>query len=285
MIESMTGFGKSEISLKEKTIFIELRSLNSKNLEINSSIPSKYKSLEPEIRKAISKNIKRGKLDLYIRVANNRSLSETSIDKNVVNQYLKELKSIVDVSESKLLPIAMRLPESFKTKKQFVNQIEKKSILVIVNRAIKDLKKFRIKEGKELFKDFRKRLKLIEKKIDLIPKIDFNRIKRIKQKLNSSLFEINLKVDRNRFEQELIYYLEKLDITEEKVRLKSHIKYFVETLNHKESQGKKLGFITQVIVREINTIGSKANDVKLQKLVVQVKNELEKIKEQLLNVL
>tara|TARA_B100000686_G_C16806734_1_gene991676 strand:- start:21155 stop:22012 length:858 start_codon:yes stop_codon:yes gene_type:complete len=285
MIESMTGFGKSEISLKEKTIFIELRSLNSKNLEINSSIPSKYKSLEPEIRKAISKNIKRGKLDLYIRVANNRSLSETSIDKNVVNQYLKELKSIVDVSESKLLPIAMRLPESFKTKKQFVNQIEKKSILVIVNRAIKDLKKFRIKEGKELFKDFRKRLKLIEKKIDLIPKIDFNRIKRIKQKLNSSLFEINLKVDRNRFEQELIYYLEKLDITEEKVRLKSHIKYFVETLNHKESQGKKLGFITQEIVREINTIGSKANDVKLQKLVVQVKNELEKIKEQLLNVL
>lgn len=281
----MTGFGKSEISLKEKTIFIELRSLNSKNLEINSSIPSKYKSLEPEIRKAISKNIKRGKLDLYIRVANNRSLSETSIDKNVVNQYLKELKSIVDVSESKLLPIAMRLPESFKTKKQFVNQIEKKSILVIVNRAIKDLKKFRIKEGKELFKDFRKRLKLIEKKIDLIPKIDFNRIKRIKQKLNSSLFEINLKVDRNRFEQELIYYLEKLDITEEKVRLKSHIKYFVETLNHKESQGKKLGFITQEIVREINTIGSKANDVKLQKLVVQVKNELEKIKEQLLNVL
>ena len=285
MIQSMTGFGKGESSFQSKTIIVEIRTLNSKNLDINSRISHSYKELESELRKEISISLNRGKIDVSIYEKSIGKESPSKINKEVVEDYIFELKQLSKNNEIDFLSIAMRLPDTMKTEKEDVNDNEKIEVLSLFKNTLKKVIDFRSQEGKVIFNDFDNRLILIEKTLKIISKIDQNRILSQKEKLKNSLLELKINIDQNRFEQELIYYIEKYDITEEKVRLNNHINYFRETLNSKESNGKKLGFIVQEMGREINTIGSKANDFELQKLVVQMKDELEKIKEQLLNVL
>ena len=281
----MTGFGKGESSFQSKTIIVEIRTLNSKNLDINSRISHSYKELESELRKEISISLNRGKIDVSIYEKSIGKESPSKINKEVVEDYIFQLKQLSKNSEIDFLSIAMRLPDTMKTEKEDVNDNEKIEVLSLFKNTLKKVIDFRSQEGKVIFNDFDNRLILIEKTLKIISKIDQNRILSQKEKLKNSLLELKINIDQNRFEQELIYYIEKYDITEEKVRLNNHINYFRETLNSKESNGKKLGFIVQEMGREINTIGSKANDFELQKLVVQMKDELEKIKEQLLNVL
>jgi len=285
MIQSMTGFGKGESSFQSKTIIVEIRTLNSKNLDINSRISHSYKELESELRKEISISLNRGKIDVSIYEKSIGKESPSKINKEVVEDYIFQLKQLSKNNEIDFLSIAMRLPDTMKTEKEDVNDNEKIEVLSLFKNTLKKVIDFRSQEGKVIFNDFDNRLILIEKTLKIISKIDQNRILSQKEKLKNSLLELKINIDENRFEQELIYYIEKYDITEEKVRLNNHINYFRETLNSKESNGKKLGFIVQEMGREINTIGSKANDFELQKLVVQMKDELEKIKEQLLNVL
>ena len=281
----MTGFGKGESSFQSKTIIVEIRTLNSKNLDINSRISHSYKELESELRKEISISLNRGKIDVSIYEKSIGKESPSKINKEVVEDYIFQLKQLSKNNEIDFLSIAMRLPDTMKTVKEDINDNEKIEVLSLFKNTLKKVIDFRSQEGKVIFNDFDNRLILIEKTLKIISKIDQNRILSQKEKLKNSLLELKINIDENRFEQELIYYIEKYDITEEKVRLNNHIHYFRETLNSKESNGKKLGFIVQEMGREINTIGSKANDFELQKLVVQMKDELEKIKEQLLNVL
>ena len=281
----MTGFGKGESSFQSKTIIVEIRTLNSKNLDINSRISHSYKELESELRKEISISLNRGKIDVSIYEKSIGKESPSKINKEVVEDYIFQLKQLSKNSEIDFLSMAMRLPDTMKTEKEDINDNEKIEVLSLFKNTLKKVIDFRSQEGKVIFNDFDNRLILIEKTLKIISKIDQNRILSQKEKLKNSLLELKINIDENRFEQELIYYIEKYDITEEKVRLNNHINYFRETLNSKESNGKKLGFIVQEMGREINTIGSKANDFELQKLVVQMKDELEKIKEQLLNVL
>ena len=285
MIKSMTGFGKGESSFESKIILVEIRTLNSKNLDINSKISYNYKELESEFRKEVSNSLKRGKVDISIYEKSIGEESPSKINKEVVENYVAQLKKISTNSKIDFLSIAMRLPDTMKTEKEDVSDNEKTEVLSLFKNTLKKVNDFRSQEGRIIFDDFNNRLALIEDNLKVISKIDQNRVLLVKEKLKSSLGELKINVDENRFEQELIYYIEKYDITEEKVRLNNHINYFRETLNSKESNGKKLGFILQEMGREINTIGSKANDFKLQKIVIQMKDELEKIKEQLLNLL
>ena len=285
MIKSMTGFGKGEISFEDKIIVVEIRTLNSKNLDINSRISNNYKELEPEFRKEIASSLKRGKVDISIYEKSLSTKSASKINTEIVKDYISQLKRLSLDNKTDFLSIAMRLPETMKTDKEDLNKNEKNEILSLFKNTINDTVKFRNQEGKIILKDFSSRLIQIEDYLKVISKIDRNRLLSVKEKLKKSLAELKVNIDENRFEQELVYYIEKFDITEEKVRLDNHINYFMETLNSSESSGKKLGFISQEMGREINTIGSKANDFELQKIVVQMKDELEKIKEQLLNVL
>ena len=285
MIKSMTGFGKGEISFEDKIIVVEIRTLNSKNLDINSRISNNYKELEPEFRKEIASSLKRGKVDISIYEKSLSTKSASKINTEIVKDYISQLKRLSIDNKTDFLSIAMRLPETMKTDKEDLNKSEKNEILSLFKNTINDTVKFRNQEGKIILKDFSSRLIQIEDYLKVISKIDQNRLLSVKEKIKKSLAELKVNIDENRFEQELVYYIEKFDITEEKVRLDNHINYFMETLNSSESGGKKLGFISQEMGREINTIGSKANDFELQKIVVQMKDELEKIKEQLLNVL
>ena len=285
MIKSMTGFGKGESTFENKSIIVEVRTVNSKNLDVNCRISNNYKDLESEFRKKISNSLKRGKIDFFIYNKSVDDKTGSKINLETVEDYFSQLKKLSLNKESDLLSIAMRLPGVMKTEKETLNDDEKNEVLKLFKNAIKEVISFRNQEGKIIFKDFTNRLVVIEDHLKIISKIDQNRIQSIKEKLKSSLKDLKINIDENRFEQELIYYVEKYDITEEKVRLNNHINYFKETLNTDDSNGKKLGFISQEMGREINTIGSKANDFELQKIVVQMKDELEKIKEQLLNVL
>ena len=285
MIKSMTGFGKVESIFENKTILVEVRTLNSKNLDVNSKICNNYKDLESEFRREIANSLKRGKIDLTI---NNKSLSdknESKINLEIVKDYISQLKKLPLNEGSDLLSIAMKFPGVMKTEKEIISDFEKKEVFKLFKNALKEVENFRDQEGKIIFKDFTDRIAVIESFLKKITKIDKNRIQSIKEKLKKTLKDLKVTIDKNRFEQELIFYLEKYDITEEKIRLSNHLNYFKKTLNDNNYSGKKLGFISQEIGREINTIGSKANDFELQKLVVQMKDELEKIKEQLLNVL
>jgi|TARA_B110000263_G_scaffold249359_1_gene266740 uncharacterized protein (TIGR00255 family) len=281
----MTGFGKGESSFESKIIVVEIRTLNSKNLDINSRISYNYKELESEFRKEIANSLKRGKVDISIYEKSVGEESPSKINKEVVKNYVAQLKKLSKNSKIDFLSIAMRLPDTMKTEKEDVSDNEKTEVLSLFKNTLKKVIDFRSQEGRIIFDDFNNRLALIEDDLKAISKIDQNRVLLVKEKLKNSLGELKINIDENRFEQELIYYLEKYDITEEKVRLNNHINYFRETLSSKESNGKKLGFVLQEMGREINTIGSKANDFKLQKIVVQMKDELEKIKEQLLNLL
>ena len=281
----MTGYGKSILQLPTKKITVELKSLNSKNLDINARVPGTYREKELHLRNIISSSLVRGKVDFNLFVEITGEETTTVVNATVVNQYINQLKEVVNGEDLELLKMAIRMPDALKTDREEIDPAEYEQIVKALNEAIEALTKYRLAEGETLEKDFVFRIENIEKLLVEVVDIDPQRIENVKEKLRKAVSELKENVDENRFEQELIYYLEKYDITEEKVRLKNHLDYFKETLALNVSNGKKLGFITQEIGREINTIGSKANFAPMQQLVVQMKDELEKIKEQALNVL
>ena len=285
MIQSMTGYGKAEIQFENKNYVLELRSLNSKGLEINARMPVHLREIEIKLKKSIGEFLKRGKIDINLNIDNMGESNAKIINVASVNHYMEQLKSIEDGNRLELLKIALKLPDILKTEVEGFEEAEIELIETLLKKAVDALIGFRTDEGKILESEFKKRLKNLEKLSEEVEIVDPERNTKIKEKLQSALDSLEVEVDQNRFEQELIYYLEKYDITEEKVRLKNHIEYFKNNLDNDTSNGKKLGFIAQEIGREINTIGSKANHANLQKLVIQMKDELEKIKEQLLNVL
>ncbi len=282
----MTGFGKSILQLPTKKITIEVKSLNSKNLDLNARIPSQYREKELEMRNTIAKALERGKVDFGLYVEITAEETSTQINEAVVQDYMKQLKTIHSTSETlELLKMAIRMPDSLKTIRAEVDETEFNAIKGGLSDALEAIENYRIDEGKALEKDFIIRINNIGDLLEKVIQIDPERIKAVRERLHKAVSELKEQVDENRFEQELVYYLEKFDITEEKVRLSNHLEYFTTTINTKDSNGKKLGFITQEIGREINTIGSKSNYAPMQQLVVQMKDELEKIKEQLLNIL
>lgn len=289
--KSMTGFGKAVNEIPGKKITVEIRSLNSKQLDLNLRIPYLYKEKELELRTELSKQLERGKVDVSVYNESTQETVPTTLNKNLAKAYYNELRSLsqeLNEKEENLLSLVVKMPDVLKAEKETVelDETEWNQVKEAVNKAIEAFQKFRDDEGKTLEKEFQNRIGIIGKLLNEVLSLDNARVDNIKKRIKNNLEEvIDLnKIDQNRFEQELIYYIEKLDITEEKLRLKTHLDYFNETMKEPAS-GRKLGFISQEIGREINTIGSKANDAGIQKLVVQMKDELEKVKEQLLNVL
>lgn len=287
----MTGFGKASCVFKSKNITVELRSVNSKQLDINTRMPGFYKEKELEIRNEISKQVERGKVDFYITVEQSESDRPAQINQGIVKEYFNQLKAIAEdlnlpINEQLLLT-TLRLPETLKTETQSLSNEEWTSLLACIQQALASFVSFRMQEGSVLATDIKKRVELIETNLNSIKPFEKPRIERIRERLEKNMNEFlpAASIDANRLEQEIIYFLEKLDITEEKVRLRNHCEYFLKTMQEEVSTGRKLGFIAQEMGREINTIGSKANDSDIQKMVVMMKDELEKIKEQLMNVL
>ncbi|HIC30303.1 MAG: YicC family protein [Flavobacteriaceae bacterium] len=285
MIYSMTGYGKSVLQLPTKKITIELKSLNSKSLDLNARMPSIYREKELGIRKQIANQLERGKVDFSIYVETTADDTSTQINTPVVKQYMQQLREVVDGDDTELLKMAVRFPDALNTVREEIDENEWAQIETEITQAINALNEHRLDEGKVLEADFNARIKNIAGLLDQVIAIDPERIEGVRERLKKGIEELKEKYDENRFEQELVYYIEKFDITEEKVRLSNHLNYFIESINSPDSNGKKLGFISQEIGREINTIGSKSNYAPMQQLVVQMKDELEKIKEQLLNVL
>lgn len=285
MIQSMTGFGKHVIQLPTKKITVELKSLNSKNLDLNARMPSAYREKELELRKLIASSLIRGKVDFGLYIEFTGTETTAKVNEETVRLYMKQFASIADGDNLKLLEMALRMPDAMKTEREDIDEEEYSSIQSALTEALKEINNFRSSEGEVLEKDFINRIKSLESLLEEVVKIDPERQGTIRERLEKALSDVKAEVDANRFEQELIYYLEKYDITEEKVRLANHLDYFSKTMNSDDSNGKKLGFIAQEIGREINTIGSKANYAPMQQIVVQMKDELEKIKEQMLNVL
>ncbi len=285
MIYSMTGYGKFQGQIEHKKISIEIKALNGKNLDLMIRLPQVYKDIELDMRKMLSAELNRGKVEVFIHVENNSGQSATNINKALVRSYIEQLTDIVSADEQSALQIAMRLPDVMQSSREEIEEAEKNFVLEGLRKAAKHLNEFRAQEGEALAVDLLYRIEAISTSLEEVEKIDLVRKEEIRSRMEKAVAEIKESVDENRFEQELIYYLEKYDITEEKVRLHNHLSYFVETLNNKQSSGKKLGFIAQEIGREINTIGSKSYHAALQKVVVIMKDDLEKIKEQLLNVL
>lgn len=289
MIKSMTGFGKASAESKDNLITIEIRSLNSKGADVSLRLSSALRNYEAELRNEISKLLERGKIDLSIYLESKKVITPTEINVTLAKAYHDQLRNLaIELNEPLHDPIAqiLRLPDVMKTERKESDEEEWKVIKTAVMEAVKELNAFRDKEGLSLKKDLEQRLKNIENSLNEIAKLDVIRLENLKQRIKTNITEAIGKnnIDQNRFEQELIYYIEKLDINEEKVRLKTHLDYFIETCAE-NSPGRKLNFIAQEIGREINTIGSKANDAPIQKLVVLMKDELEKIKEQVNNVL
>ena len=287
----MTGFGKSICELETKNITIEIKSLNSKQLDIFTKIPTRYKEKDLQIRKKIAGALIRGKVEFSFFVESKAVESHTKINKEIVKAYFSQIVEIaedlkISISENAFSNI-LRLPDSLSTNYEELDKTEWEEIFNSINIALNEVISFRNQEGLVLGNDIETRIRNISEKIPEIEKFEAQRIENIKLKLEASLLEIEERksFDKNRFEQELIYYLEKIDITEEKVRLLNHCNYFFETMAENVPNGKKLNFISQEIGREINTIGSKANFSQIQKIVIQMKDELEKVKEQLLNVL
>ena len=285
MIYSMTGFGKSVITLPGKKITIEIKSLDSKGVDLNVRIPSSLREKELSIRNHVAKTLKRGKIDLSVYVESTGGERSAQLNTPVIEAYMAQLKSIADGENVDLLQMALRLPESIQTERETIDETTASAIMSGLEEAVGTLQDFRLTEGQALAQDFEQRIQTIGQLMETVKTKDQERIPSVRARLLKALEDLAQTVDQNRFEQELVYYLEKYDITEEIVRLSNHLKYFITTMNSDESNGKKLGFITQEMGREINTIGSKANDAALQQLVVQMKDELEKIKEQVLNVL
>ena len=285
MVLSMTGYGKSEATYNGLKVFLEVRSLNSKNLDVNTRIPNRYREMDSQIRKTIAAQLQRGKVDCSLFYESTDGQTNAVINLPVVESYMHQLDALAQVNDKEKLEIAMRLPDVLKVDRDNLEEAEKSLVHQLLEAVLKQLNAYRKDEGQALYDDFVKRLRLLQKYLGTVAAADPQRKEAVRQRLQEALAETKEKIDPNRFEQELIYYLEKFDITEELVRLENHLKYFEENLNAPQSQGKKLGFIAQEIGREINTIGSKVNDATVQHTVVQMKDELEKIKEQLLNVL
>jgi uncharacterized protein (TIGR00255 family) len=285
MIQSMTGYGKAIVQLPSKKITVEIKSLNSKNLDLNTRVPSSYREKELVMRDRLAKSLERGKVDFNLYVEVTGEATTTKLNETVVKEYMNQLRNVVEGDEVELLKMAVRMPETLKTEREEIDEAEFKIILDAIDEALVNINKYRTDEGKVLEDDFLKRSKIIASLLDEVITIDPQRMDNVKERLHKAVSDLKENVDENRFEQELVYYLEKYDITEEKVRLQNHLNYFNESIESNDSNGKKLGFITQEIGREINTIGSKANFAPMQQLVVQMKDELEKIKEQALNVL
>ena len=281
----MTGFGKAEIQFENRNYILELRSLNSKGLELSCRLPAQFREIELHLKKIIGESLKRGKVDLSLNVENIDQPNARNINLAAVNQYIEQLSKIQDADRLELLKIGIKLPDTLKTEINDIDDLEIRTIEGLLKKALTSLNEFRADEGANLEEDFKTRLINLQNLINQVNKVDPERKEKIENKLKASIEELRLEIDQNRFEQELIYYIEKYDITEEKVRLNNHIEYFTNTVENPSSSGKKLGFIAQEMGREINTIGSKANHAGLQKIVIQMKDELEKIKEQLLNVL
>lgn len=291
MIKSMTGFGKSVCELRNRKIVIEIKSLNSKQLDVNYRIANGFREKEIEIRNLVSEKLQRGKIDLLISVENASDSSNYVINKEVAKKYYRELKELTSDFEEKdisdYLLVVMRMPDVLVPEKDEINEEEWNQLFDAIRSAIIDVEAFRSAEGNSLEKELLYRNQKILNLLNEIGPYEKIRMDSLKLKISKDLYDIAKKedIDKNRFEQELVYYQDKLDITEEKFRLKKHCEYFNETLGESESQGKKLSFITQEMGREINTLGSKASEANIQKIVVQMKDELEKIKEQLFNIL
>ncbi|OFX80647.1 MAG: YicC family protein [Bacteroidetes bacterium GWE2_29_8] len=290
MIKSMTGFGNTLFSYKEMSISIEIKTLNSKQFDCNIRVPMFLKSKEFEIRSLLQNKIERGKVDMFINANNINSLNKIETNTELAYNYYKSIESLSQKIHQKLpidiISTIIKLPDVL-TITPF--ELENELWNIINNNIIETIdicEKYRMDEGLNILHDFLKRIDLIEQKLKIIKELDKDRVIKIKNRISKSIEnEIGLdKIDKNRFEQEVIYYLEKLDITEEQTRLKNHLKFFYQTINSENSEGRKLAFITQEIGREINTIGSKANDFNIQKIIVEMKDELEKIKEQLANI-
>lgn len=291
MIKSMTGFGKSEFEINNKKITIEIKSLNSKQADINTRIPALYREKEIDMRREITDQLVRGKIDLSIYVENLGETSSAIINEAIVKNYFENLRKLsndleLPVNES-ILQIIMRLPDTVKVQYEQLEEEEWEILLANIRKALAQVGQFRLQEGTALEKDLLANIDAIQSLLKAIEPFEQQRIETIKNRLTDSLDSLRLNgtVDHDRFEQELIFYLERLDFNEEKVRLVNHCKYFLETMKDGEPNGKKLSFIAQEIGREINTIGSKANESNIQRLVVQMKDALEKVKEQVLNVL
>jgi len=288
MIHSMTGYGKSVLHLSDKKVTIEIKSLNSKNLDLNVRIPSYYRVKELTVRKELASKLVRGKVDFSIFIEMTADETSTTVNKGVVSEYMQQLRNVVQTGSSndvELLKMAVRMPDALKTERDELDEGEWAQISVNIQKAVNDIIQYRIDEAASLEKDFKLRIENIQSYLEEVKSFDGARITHVKERLKKAIDDLKVQTDKNRFEQELIYYLEKLDINEEKVRLANHLTYFLQELGTEDSNGKKLGFIVQEIGREVNTIGSKANFAPMQKAVIQMKNELEKIKEQVLNVL
>ncbi|MDP5092402.1 MAG: YicC family protein [Polaribacter sp.] len=284
----MTGYGKSVLQLPTKKVTIEIKSLNSKTLDLNVRIPSYYKEKELDVRKKLANELIRGKVDFSVFVEMTSDETSTIINPGVVKNYMQQLKNIVEIdskSDLELLKMAIHMPDALKTDREELDENEWELINTTIDEAIKEIIQYRIDEAAALEDDFRKRIANIRSYLEEVKELDVERITNVKERLKKAIDDLKVTVDENRFEQELIYYLEKLDINEEKVRLENHLNYFLQTLETEDSNGKKLGFIVQEMGREINTTGSKANFAPMQKAVIQMKNELEQIKEQILNIL
>jgi uncharacterized protein (TIGR00255 family) len=291
----MTGFGKASLQLPTKKITVELKSLNSKGLDLNTRMPSVYREMELGLRNQISQRLERGKIDFSLYIENTAEQSSSKVNKAVVKDYMSQFKDVlysnINISagfeefDVELLKMAIRMPDALKTERDEIDENEWKEIQKVIDQALENIANFRKDEGVSLEKEFLHRIANIMKLMNDAVAYDTERVETVKTRLRTALDELQVNVDENRFEQELIFYLEKYDITEEKVRLENHLNYFIETLAGTEANGRKLGFITQEMGREINTIGSKSNHSEMQKLVVMMKDELEKIKEQVLNVL
>jgi len=286
MIQSMTGFGKATLQLPTKKITIEIKSLNSKGLDLNTRMPSVFREMELGLRNQLSQRLERGKIDfsLYVEVTGEETSSKINVP--IIRGYINQMKEVIpNADETELMKMAVRMPDALKTERDEIDETEWKQIQTVIDDALDNIAQFRNDEGVSLEKEFLHRIANIMTLMNNAVSYDAERVETVKTRLRTALDELKENVDENRFEQELIFYLEKYDITEEKVRLENHLNYFIETLAGTEANGRKLGFITQEMGREINTMGSKSNHTEMQKLVVMMKDELEKIKEQVLNVL
>ncbi len=291
MIKSMTGYGKAEFETGNKKITVELKTLNSKQLDINSRIPALYREKDLVIRKELNEKLVRGKMDFSLYLENLGTESNSAINENIVLAYFRQLSSIQDKLglpvSAQIMESIMRLPDTVKTVYEELDEKEWETIHVNIKKVIERVDQFRTQEGLALEKDIRANVQEIMQLMDQVEPYEKQRLENIKTRIADGLNEMKLNgnYDQNRFEQELIFYMEKLDINEEKVRLLNHCHYFLETMESNEAAGKKLGFIAQEIGREINTLGSKANESNIQRIVVQMKDSLERIKEQMMNIL
>ncbi|HSD06138.1 YicC/YloC family endoribonuclease [Flavobacterium sp.] len=286
MIQSMTGFGKATLQLPTKKITVEVKSLNSKGLDLNVRMPSLYREMELGLRNQIALKLERGKVDFSIFIESTAEQTSTKVNVPIVKAYINQLKEVyADADETELMKMAVRMPDTMKIEREEIDEDDWAQIQTAIEEALQNILNFRKDEGQSLENEFQLRIANIRQYMNDALALDPERVQAIKDRLHTAIAELKVNVDENRFEQEIIYYLEKLDITEEKVRLTNHLDYFLETIKGTEANGRKLGFITQEMGREINTMGSKSNHAQMQKLVVQMKDELEKIKEQVLNVL